>query len=447
MKKPHPARLFQGVLASAAALSCLAGWALVASGCSPGGSDDGGESAQVLVAIGESDEDLRGLGGEGEIFVSRSTDGGSTWSSVAVLNSNAGSDIGDDDGAGLATNGRDVWMAAWESDQDGDIDVYFSVSTDGGATWGSPATINDDAGSDADIDEDVILVADRAGTWIAIWETDEEAGDLDIHFARSTDDGQTWSPAQPLTAPNAAVDENPTLAAAGSGTWVAAWESEEDGNPDIHFARSTDGRVNWSTAAPLNSNAGGAVDDEDRQIATDGNGVWLAAWVIDDLTNTDIGFARSATDGASWGAQQPLHSSMATDNGDDADINNNGLATDGVGNWVAVWESDESDGGDLDVDIIVSRSADGGATWSTPARLNTDGGSDSFRDQDPSLGLDGAGFWVVAWESERVSLDRDLFVSRSSDGGAAWSAPAPLNSNAYSDAGDDGDPILRGVGY
>jgi len=448
MKKPRPARLFHRVLASAVAFTCLAGWSLVASGCSPAGSDDGGETGPVFLAVWESDEDLGGLGGEGELFVSRSEDGGATWSSVAALNTNAGSDSSADDGASLATDGNGVWIAAWESHDlaGADMDVVFSVSTDGGATWSAPATLNSDAGTDTDVDDDVALCTDGAGTWIATWESD--AGfDEEVFYSRSTDNGQTWSSGQPLTN-NGVEDQNPTIAAVSSGTWVIAWE-HTDSDIDIWFSRSSNGGINWSAAAPLNSDAGGDTDDDvDCQIAADGSGVCVVAWAISNGGEPDIEFSRSITGGASWSAQQPLHSFFTTDSGTDANINGNGLVTDGADHWIAVWDSDDDFQGDVgDRDILVSRSSDGGATWSAPVRLNTDGATDSFEDENPSAGVDAEGRWTVAWESDRLGSDHDIFVARSSDGGATWSAPAPLNTNASSDTGDDEDPILRGVGY
>ena len=55
------------------------------------------------------------------------------------------------------------------------------------------------------------------------------------------------------------------------------------------------------------------------------------------------------------------------------------MTTDGAGNWVAVWDSGDSLGGTIgtDHDILVSRSSDAGATWTAPAALNTNAATDS----------------------------------------------------------------------
>ena len=88
--------------------------------------------------------------------------------------------------------------------------------------------------------------------------------------------------------------------------------------------------------------------------------------------------------------------------GDSESDNNPRVTTDGLGNWVAVWRSDDSLGGTIgtDPDILVSRSTDDGASWTAPAALNTnaatDSGGDDFRAQ---VTTDAAGTWVAVWNS------------------------------------------------
>ena len=110
------------------------------------------------------------------------------------------------------------------------------------------------------------------------------------------------------------------------------------------------------------------------------------------------------------------------------------LAADGAGNWVAVWASWDDLRGTIgsDEDILVSRSTDGGATWTPPAALNSNAASDppgtdppQVVDQSPALATDGAGNWVTAWRTELDEgggshSNNGIMVSLSTDNGATW---------------------------
>src|SRR3990170_6286600 len=123
------------------------------------------------------------------------------------------------------------------------------------------------------------------------------------------------------------------------------------------------------------------------------------------------------------------------------------LTTDGAGNWVAVWESSDDLGGTVgtDKDILVARSTDNGVSWTLPAKLNSNAGSDSGDDYRPQVTTDGAGNWVAVWGSTEnlggtIGTDWDTLVARSTDNGSTWTAPAVLNSNAATASAMDDHP-------
>ena len=105
------------------------------------------------------------------------------------------------------------------------------------------------------------------------------------------------------------------------------------------------------------------------------------------------------------------------------------IASDGAGNWGAVWVSAEKSGSWLgtDWDLMISRSTDDGVTWSTPAPLNTDATTDDFGDAYPQLACSGSQ-WMVTWSRTNSSSYERTFVTRSSNNGASWSAPAQVDT-------------------
>ena len=160
-----------------------------------------------------------------------------------------------------------------------------------------------------------------------------------------------------------------------------------------------------------------------------------------------IGQAASAQ--MTWAPPEALNTNATTDSEGDGWAQ---VTTDGSGNWVAVWESEEDlSGAGTDADIFVARSTNNGATWTAPALLNTNATTDSGWDYDPQVTTDNAGHWVAVWESREnlsgAGTDYDILVARSTDNGATWTAPALLNTNATTDSGWDVSPQVTTDGW
>ncbi len=147
---------------------------------------------------------------------------------------------------------------------------------------------------------------------------------------------------------------------------------------------------------------------------------------------------------AMWSAPAALSTNAATDSNCDGPR----VTTDGGGNWVAVWVSDDDLGGTIgsDGDILVSRSLDNGATWTAPAPLNTNADTElGSSESSPQVTTDGGGNWVAVWDSwddlgGTIGTDFDILVSRSTDNGVTWTALVALNTNADTDSNQDERP-------
>lgn len=192
------------------------------------------------------------------------------------------------------------------------------------------------------------------------------------------------------------------------------------------------------------------------KIATDGMGHWLIVcigWVGGDA---DILFSTSQDDGATWSVAQPLNTNAASDTGDDYYAE---MASDGNGNWIVVWNSSEDLDGAIgtDLDILFSRSSDGGNSWSDPQALNSNASSDDpsplcCRDTYPQIAADRMGNWVAVWKSPddldgTIGSDSDILFSHSMDHGATWTPARPIDINAETDDSGDGVPQLATDGW
>lgn len=204
-----------------------------------------------------------------------------------------------------------------------------------------------------------------------------------------------------------------------------------------HFERDA-GRDGWSRAV------------------SDGQGRWMAVWTSRDPLGGRIGEdydilrAVSEDGGVTWSDPEPVSHVAATDAGDDGGVTAGpDIATDAIGTWVVVWQAERGLAGALgrDNDILFARSTDLGVTWSEAAPVSGLMREDAADDTQPRIVVDGAGVWIVVWESAEKAggpngKDRDLMFTRSTDGGVSWSDRRPLNPDASTDTGTDRNAAL-----
>lgn len=430
------------------------------------------DGAGQWLAVWPSADDLNGtIGTDNDILIARSSDNGNTWTDPVPLNNNAGSDVGSDFSVKLATDGEGNWVAIWSSTDSlnntigSDGDILVARSSDNGVTWTDPEPLNNDAATDDGNDNVPYLDTDRAGNWVAVWNTYSISGqafgsDTDIVAAHSSDNGLTWSNAVPVNN-DAAGDLNsdivPSMTTDRAGHWMATWQSSDSlngtigGDYDVFVAYSGDNGATWNDKILVNNYA--AIDaqhDGNPRVATDRAGTWLIIWTsrADPNgtlgTDSDLFVARSVDLGVTWSDAISLNSNANTDTGDD---NWPQITSDHAGHWVATWYTNDDLGATIgnDLDNLFALSDDNGNSWTDPAPLNDYATSDTSLDNSASLATDDRGNWVAVWHSYydlggTVGTDLDVFT-------ASFELPIgskDLNSNGVPDECED-DCNLNGV--
>ncbi len=379
-------------------------------------------------------------------------------SPVRVVQSNSGPERVQNGAPDIAADGHGVWISVFSSQTivnlvADDRDILFTRSLDSGEHWSIPAPVSPDSANDNRDEASPTIATDGQGHWVAAWQSNTPGSDSDILTSRSIDNGANWSSAAPLNtnAANAADDIDPAIATDGKGLWIAVWASDDSlgntiGNDkDILYARSTNNGATWTDPKPLNTNAGGdSAGDSVPRIAADGEGHWIVVWTVGDTVGSipDTFFARSIDNGDNWSSPAFL-TNGATTAADYAPT----VATDRLGHWVAAWESYPAPDYRA-ADILVTRSLDNGANWSLPVPLNTTAGAADVDDFYTHLAADRLGNWVAVWvvennvDDQTPPNDDDIFVARSLDFGGTWSSPTHLNLNFETDANADGLPRI-----
>lgn len=389
------------------------------------------------------------LGSDIDLHITRTSDGGATWSTPVPLNTNAATDTGHDTEAAIATDGNGNWVAVWSSGENlgdtigTDDDIFVARSADDGFTWTAPAVLNSNAAIDSrsEHDHQVSIATDRAGAWIVVWNGQgselPQPGTTDIIVSRSVDNGLTWSPQDRIDLATASDIENdlePVIACDGFGNWLVVWtrlDPSGGSDADIAVTRSVDVGVTWSAPMAVNSYAGtDTAGDYSPTLVTDGNGFWLVAWMSNAIPpggqlgpDNDILVARSLDVGVTWSLPQVVNSNAAIDEGDDRSPHS---AMDSLGNLLIVWDTNgqlPSGAFGADRDIVGALSLNAGESWIGPYYINIFAPTDIEYDGNARVVFTRPGEAIVVWDSFNTESG-----SPSSDGDLLGAFVLPLNS-------------------
>lgn len=326
---------------------------------SPSISTDGDLSAIVFNDVGSGHQ----------INVSTSDGRGLSWSTPVRIDDDAtgatklaGTLIGTQN-KNLVVDGDNIY-AVWRDNRNAPsstkTNVYFTRSTDGGATW-DPNTLMD-TGTTPSVDDvrDWTMVASDNYVYVLISVDPDDASDEELYLVSSADSGATFNTGVSVTTVNGTgVDIDDIGLAADGPTVYVVWADDRNGsvsNDDVFFNKSTDGGLTFGADVKVNSSALGTGDAESTTaVAVFGNVVFVA-WEeeLASTTNEELRGAISLDGGATFGADFQIGNYTAGA----ADTDLPWIAIVG-GVPVATWEDNRS-GSD---EVHVAASSDGGATW------------------------------------------------------------------------------------
>lgn len=169
---------------------------------------------------------------------------------------------------------------------------------------------------------------------------------------------------------------------------------------------------------------------------------------------SDIGFATSTNGGTSFTSGfLPGTTLFSTPAGIYGAVSDASVAFDAKhGVWLISFLGLFPNGNTRQVDVLVSRSTDGGLTWSTPVPVNTDGDSNDKNWTVCDNTATSPFFGNCYTEFDDNSLSDQIRMSTSSDGGLTWGAAQPTHGHAHGIGGQplvqpDGTVIVPIVGF
>jgi hypothetical protein len=183
--------------------------------------------------------------GNPEIYCKSSTDAGGSWGADTRLTNSTG----DSYFPSVSISGMFV-NVVWQDNRDGNLEIYHKRSQDAGLSWGADMRLTNNTA----LSHNPSVVVFAAAPVIAVhvvW-NDNRDGNDEIYYKNSIDGGNTWSSDTRLT--NSTGDSYSSSVAV-SGTVVhVVWNDNRDGNFEIYYKRNPTGNVveinNISTEIP-----------------------------------------------------------------------------------------------------------------------------------------------------------------------------------------------------
>jgi BNR repeat-like domain len=349
----------------------------------------------------------------------------------------------------VAVNPRNAanLIGVWQQDRwsnGGARGVLTGVSVDGGQTWTQRmAAFSRCTGGNAANGGDYARVSDP---WVTI-APDGTAYQIVIAFngdvlaagsssavlvSRSTDNGNTWGAPVALISDGSDFfndKESITADPADARLVYAVWDRLTAlGDAPTYFTRTTDGGISWEAPSAV-FDPGAPNQTINNQLVVLPDGTLVIFFTRLDVTPTrgtaaTLVVIRSLDKGVTWSVPitvSPVQAVGARDPETHVAIrdalNLGSIAVGPHGELVAVWQDSRFSGGLRDA-IAVSRSVDGGLTWSTPARINADPAVQAFL---PSVAIRSDGTIGVLYYDLRnntadpATLPTDIWLARSTD--------------------------------
>jgi hypothetical protein len=182
--------------------------------------------------------------GNDEIYYKKSMDGGMTWGGTKRLTWNSGTS----EAPAIAVDSYKHIHVVWEDDTQGNDEIYSTRSTNGGVTWTNKRLTYTSGDS-----WNPTIAIDSSESIHVAW-TDHTPGNWEIYYKKSTNGGTSWTTKR-LTW-NSGSSNDPAIGIDAGNNIHVIWCDDNPGNYEIYHRRSIDGGMSWPGAKRLTWNSG-----------------------------------------------------------------------------------------------------------------------------------------------------------------------------------------------
>lgn len=172
-----------------------------------------------------------------DIYFGKSIDGGNTWTDPSIQINTDQTTMGQTNPT-MGVGGEGEVYLAWQDNRWNNLDIYFASSNNSGDSWSNPnIKINTDSTA---IQQNPALAVSPTGTIYVTWD-DWRNGDVDIYFSYSTNGGKEWKDPNLRVVDDTSAENqgSSTLAVGANGPVFVAWGDKRDDPYDIFAATAT----------------------------------------------------------------------------------------------------------------------------------------------------------------------------------------------------------------
>jgi len=299
-------------------------------------------------------------------------------------------------------------------------EVYYARSTDNGDTWSAPIMLSTDDG----ISSTVPAVAAEGSEVYVVWTDGRWGANTDISFRYSSDYGETFGPEKNATQTAAtAGSDGPDIAVAG-GVAHLAWVEHGPLDNDCYYRALEDGaRRNGLYLVSGNITGTNAV-----MARVDADGKYVQVVWQQDSGGTQIMHRRNTSkgDSTSWSNASTLRSAAV------GTVGNPDVAAAGR-NVYALWDEDVGSYRE----IKLRKNIMNGKPWSWRGTQDITPGDDNMNAREARIAAYGQGIDIV-WSTYN-GFNFEIYNSYSVDNGTTFSRPLRVTFNG----GYSGNPSVE----